>query len=186
MKTAFKEWAVICRALAQGTQIVILRKGGIVEPGGEFRVDHPEFLLFPTYSHQSPEDLIAPARPLLNDIEVDMPEAGEVVFRHFVTVSDAFQIRSFAELLRFRGHHVWADEVVDERFHRWHNALHALIVRVYALPEPVTLPLREDYTGCKSWVELEEDVNTEGAYPVIPDADFSSRIREISARSAAL
>ena len=186
MKAAFKEWAVICRALAQGTQIVILRKGGIVEQGGVFRVDHPEFLLFPTYSHQSPDDLIAPARPLLKDIEADMPEAGEVVFRHFAAVSEAFQIRSFAELLRFRGHHVWADEVVEERFYRWHDSLHALIVRVFALPEPVTLPLREDYTGCKSWVELEEDVNTVGAYPVITDEDFSSRIREISARSSTL
>src|SRR5262249_3675617 len=29
MKTAFKEWAAICRGLGQGRQIVILRKGGI-------------------------------------------------------------------------------------------------------------------------------------------------------------
>jgi len=29
---AFKEWAVICRALAVGKQSLLLRKGGIAEP----------------------------------------------------------------------------------------------------------------------------------------------------------
>ena len=37
---AFKEWAVICRALAQGRQRLILRKGGIEEPGGQFELAH--------------------------------------------------------------------------------------------------------------------------------------------------
>ena len=38
LKDAFKEWAVICRALAEGRQALILRKGGIAEAGGDFRV----------------------------------------------------------------------------------------------------------------------------------------------------
>ena len=49
---AFKEWAVICRALAEGKQALILRKGGIAETGGEFAVEHTRFWLFPTYTHQ--------------------------------------------------------------------------------------------------------------------------------------
>ena len=50
--TAFKEWAVICRALITGRQDIILRKGGIVEPGGSFQLLADEFYLFPTFVHQ--------------------------------------------------------------------------------------------------------------------------------------
>ena len=39
LKHAFKEWAVICKALATGRQLLILRKGGIDEPGGDFGFD---------------------------------------------------------------------------------------------------------------------------------------------------
>src|SRR4026207_2223470 len=53
LQTALKEWATVCGALAAGRQIVLRRKGGIYESGGEFELDHPEFLLFPTYLHQN-------------------------------------------------------------------------------------------------------------------------------------
>ena len=49
---AFKEWDVICRALADGKQALILRKGGIAEEGGVFRPEHTRFWLYPTYLHQ--------------------------------------------------------------------------------------------------------------------------------------
>ncbi len=179
MKTAFKEWAAICRALATGEQIVILRKGGIVEPGGAFRVEHPDFLLFPTFLHQSPDSLIPSARHLLDEALAEMPPAGAVVVRHYARVTDCFQIHSAEELQRFRGHHVWSDAVVEERFHRWQKSVHVLITRVYTLPQPMTVPLRESYSGCKSWVDLEEEVDVAGAQPVIPDDGYARRVREI-------
>ena len=51
-QVALKEWAVTVNALAEGAQILLLRKGGIHEEGKDFRVIHPEFLLYPTYEHQ--------------------------------------------------------------------------------------------------------------------------------------
>ena len=36
-----KEWAITVDALAQGQQILLLRKGGIHESGKDFRVVHP-------------------------------------------------------------------------------------------------------------------------------------------------
>ncbi|MFM7244697.1 MAG: DUF1802 family protein, partial [Planctomycetaceae bacterium] len=92
MRTAFKEWAVICRALATGRQDVILRKGGIVEPGGAFRPDHESFLLLPTFLHQSPESLITEARDLLVGIDADRPAEGRVVFRHMARVQEARRV----------------------------------------------------------------------------------------------
>ena len=153
-QSAFKEWAVICRALAQGRQRVILRKGGIVEPGGQFELTHREFLLMPTFLHQSAESLVPEARDLLVDIDADRPPEGTVVFRHRARVIDAVRIESLDAMARFRGEHVWADHVVEERFHRWRDELHVLTVEVAALPEPLVVPWRESFGGCKSWVDV--------------------------------
>jgi hypothetical protein len=151
---AFKEWAAICRALASGRQDVILRKGGIVEPGGAFRPEHAEFLLLPTFVHQAPESLVPAARDLLADIDADRPPEGTVVLRHGARVREALRIRSLADLTAFRPRHVWSDAVVAERFHRWQDELHVLVVEVAPLPAPLTLPWHDAYGGCKSWVEL--------------------------------
>ena len=56
---ALKEWAVTVESLAEGQQILLLRKGGIHEEGKDFKVIHPEFLLYPTYEHQR-KDLLKP------------------------------------------------------------------------------------------------------------------------------
>src|SRR2546430_4448267 len=52
MPIAFKEWAVTVRALAEGEQLVTLRKGGIREPDRHFEVEHERFFLYPTFDHQ--------------------------------------------------------------------------------------------------------------------------------------
>jgi hypothetical protein len=155
VRTAFKEWAAICRALAAGRQDVILRKGGIVEPGGAFRPEHARFLLLPTFLHQSPESLVPEARDLLEGIDDDRPAEGTVRFTHLAEVVASHRITDRGALDSFRGRHVWAEGVVDERFHRWRDELHVLEVAVAPLPSPVTLPWRDAYGGCRSWVEIE-------------------------------
>ena len=156
MRTAFKEWAAICRALATGRQDVILRKGGIVEDGGEFRPDYASFLLLPTFLHQAPESLIPEARDLLVGIDDDRPAEGTVVFRHAATVREARRVLRLDDLATYRGRHVWSDAVVAERFHRWKDELYVLEVDVRPLPFPVTLPWHESYGGCRSWVDLHD------------------------------
>ena len=156
VRTAFKEWAAICRALASGRQDVILRKGGIVEPGGAFRPEHARFLLLPTFLHQSAESLVPEARDLLVAIDDDRPPESSVVFTHVAVVRAAHRITDRRALDAFRDRHVWAESVVDERFHRWQDELHVLEVTVTPLPSPVVLPWQESYGGCRSWVELDE------------------------------
>src|ERR671922_110486 len=57
MMAALKEWAVVCKALEEGRQILLLRKGGIMEYRQGFEVKHDKFLLFPTFEHQSKESI---------------------------------------------------------------------------------------------------------------------------------
>ena len=64
MPVAFKEWAVTVRALAEGEQLLTLRKGGIREENKHFEIEHDRFFLYPTFDHQR-NDLVrdvAPAR----------------------------------------------------------------------------------------------------------------------------
>ncbi|HYP14576.1 MAG TPA: DUF1802 family protein, partial [Bryobacteraceae bacterium] len=53
MNVALKEWASVVNALELGSQILLLRKGGIAESAsGGFKLRYPEFLFFPTFEHQ--------------------------------------------------------------------------------------------------------------------------------------
>src|SRR5688572_5262360 len=78
LQYAFKEWAVICAALAQGRQSLILRKGGIDEDAGDFRVERPRFWLYPTYTHQQNVGIQDEARPLLAEVIAAQPPAGKL------------------------------------------------------------------------------------------------------------
>src|ERR671913_312022 len=65
---ALKEWAIICKALEDGKQILLLRKGGIMEYRKGFEVKHNEFLLYPTFEHQSLESIKAEYKEKLKEI----------------------------------------------------------------------------------------------------------------------
>lgn len=176
---AFKEWAVVCRALADGRQIVILRKGGIAEGPRGFEVADREFFLFPTYLHQASEGVIPEWRASLS---VGDPTPGRVSISHHATVSSWVRVRSVEKLRALRGLHIWSDSIVEERFHRWADeSVIALMVRVYALPAPVILDSLESYAGCKSWITLAEQVPLEGARAVLSDEEFERRLGEVKA-----
>ena len=180
MKQAFKEWAVICRALATGRQVLIFRKGGIDEVAGAFQLEHRKFLLFPTGFHQSQDQLQPEAKMLLGDALAERPAEGRVTISHCAVVADAIGVDTLSTLCALRGDHIWSDAVVEERFHRWgEEGVCVMIVRVYRLCEPVTIALKEDYAGCKSWVDLDEDIPIDGAVPVVTDEAFANRRVEI-------
>jgi len=88
-------------------------------------------------------------------------------------------VDNLAVLQALRGEHIWSDDVVEERFHRWRDhSVYAMIVRVFQLAAPASLEVREEYTGCKSWVHLDEEVSVENWRPVIGDDEYSRRVQE--------
>ena len=56
------------------------------------------------------------------------------------------------------------------------------VLRVYRLPQPHILPLLKRYGGCRSWVDLAEPLSTAGATPVVSDAAFAERVRQLRDR----
>ena len=179
---AFKEWAVICRALAEGRQSVILRKGGISETGGEFRPELERFLLLPTHFHEQHRTGIKPELlPLLDAVEADRAPAGTLRFTHVADVTAVRKVADLDRLLALDGLHGWTADTVRQRFHYRTPGLFVLTVRVSALPVPVDVPDRPEYAGCKTWVELGDDVSTGGARPVMTDAVFAAYSAKVDA-----
>jgi hypothetical protein len=175
---AFKEWAVVVEALGAGEQILILRKGGIREKRGEFHVDHPAFWMFPTQYHEAEHSVIASKRPALQQLAAATPADG-VEIQFYAVAGPVVQITDAAALGRLQGRHIWAEQVLRQRFEFGREpGIHALVVRVYRLPEPVRLPQSERYGGCKSWVQLERAVAGE-LTPVLGDAEFARQRDEI-------
>ncbi len=179
LQHAFKEWAVICRALAEGRQALILRKGGIAESSGEFQVEHRRFWLFPTYLHQEPAGLQEAAWPLLETVETERPPAGVVRLSHFAEVDGIYRIRALAPALLLSHLHLWSAETVARRFAYRVPELWVLPVRVWRAAAPAELPDTAYYQGCRSWVELERALPTEGATPVLPEDDLRDLHRQL-------
>ena len=181
LSIAFKEWAVICRALAEGRQSLILRKGGIAEEGGTFRPEHSEFLLYPTFFHEHRTGVKPAFLPLLEAAEQEKPEAGTIRFTHFVRVEHVKHITDLDAVLALDSLHAWTPEVVRQRFHYRTPGLFLLSVGVYRLAKPTMRMEHPNYAGCKTWVTLDEPVDTTGAEPVLTNqvADFIQSLPDL-------
>lgn len=177
LRIALKEWASVCKALETGRQMILLRKGGIYEAAGEFELENPQFLLFPTYLHQN----LTMLKPEAHEaFEPAGAEPSEVRISAAAVVSDIVQLKSRAQMNSIDDEHVWTAPLIDMRFnYKPQNPLYMLVVRAYGLHEPVMVANTPAYAGCKSWVPLDQPINTGRAMPVLDDARFELRRRRI-------
>ena len=177
---ALKEWAVTVQALAQGRQVLLLRKGGIHEEGKDFRVVHPEFLLYPTYEHQR-EDLLKPAaQRFLKQLLAETPKTDTITFSHWAQVAEIIEVSEQEKVDDLSGHHIWTDAYAQSRLH-WKPMLplSIMLLRVYQLEEPVTIPWSKEYGGCTSWVETLPHIKLGQMQPALSDQEFRREVYEI-------
>jgi len=177
VRIAFKEWAVVVDALGRGEQILILRKGGISEGRGGFRMEHPEFWLFPTLYHQQAECVVDEARRRFEPLLPALQASTTTSIQYFGRVAEWHRVDDLAAAQRLQGQHIWKDDVIAQRFD-WgpSQAIFAIAVRVYRLPQPLEIPLLAEYGGCKSWIELQPDLAQERATPVLSDHEFNAAL----------
>ena len=161
------------RALGRGEQAMIIRKGGIHRDDRDFRLVHPEFLLFPTYLHQKPELVKPRQRDALRKTQSEDDVGGLVELGYFCQVAERFEIRDEVALDRLSEFHIWTRDYARKRLHwRPKQPLTVAVLRVYELQQPQALPVLDEYSGCKSWVELGQDVPLGAMTPVLGDAEF--------------
>jgi hypothetical protein len=183
INAALKEWAIVCRALGDGRQILLIRKGGIEEMKDGFQVAHRNFWLFPTYVHQKAADLVPAFQAEFEAVQSAQPLSGTVEVQLYATVEDVVRVTDVAGLRRLEGLHILSRDCVVARFHyRNRPGVHVLAVRVYRRPDPYRLQASPWYDGCVSWVQLDEPLATHGCVPVLADADFAARLADLRAR----
>ncbi len=178
-RKVLKEWATAVKAMHQGRQSILLRKGGIAEDRDEFTLENWEFFLYPTYEHQD-QGLIKPL--FVPDLEKTIKSAvgGSVTISSYAVVQDVVDVLNLDTVCALSDYHIWSDEYMEERFH-WRKDVHLqlLLLRVFRLPQPYEIPDLEEYGGCKSWIDLEMELSTEGALPVLSDEEFKRVSYEI-------
>src|SRR5262245_54054908 len=134
LQIALKEWAVVCRALETGRQIILLRKGGILESSTGFQLEHPSFLLFPTYLHQNLNMLKPEAH---GGFQPHSAEPATITLGSFGQVTDIIRVKYRQQMGALDSEHIWTPPLIDMRFnYKPDNPLYLLIVRAYRLAEP--------------------------------------------------
>ena len=179
-QTALKEWAITVRALAQGEQILLLRKGGIHEDGKDFRVIHPEFLLYPTYEHQREDLLKVGHQPALAKLLEATPRSELITFSHWAKAEEIVEVEAQEKVDDLSPYHIWTDEYAQSRL-RWKPMLplSILLLRVYRMEQPVTVPYLKEYGGCTSWVDIIPRIDLGQLEPVLNDTEFRRQVDAI-------
>lgn len=183
---ALKEWSIVCKALEEGKQSILLRKGGILEYRNGFEVSQKIFLLYPTLEHQAGEYVQA---SYLQEFEfqktndVNIKETSNTI-GILAKMEDIQEFDDVSVLSKLEKYHIWNEKYVKMRMkYNPKKPMNALLLRVYKLPESISVDLQPEWVGCKSWIDIElskkygkshEDVNEllEKSKPVIRDEDF--------------
>jgi hypothetical protein len=177
--TALKEWAVAIRALREGRQVLLVRKGGISEETRDFRISAERFLLFPTYEHQR-VDLLQPA--FREDLPATLAEHDPSVIRFdtYGELTDQFEITEPVQVAALAPFYCFSEQYAEERL-RWRprKPLLVMAVRAYRLAAPIELPAGPEFGGCKSWLKLDLDVPEAGRTPALDDATYATQIAAV-------
>lgn len=176
MKVALKEWALVIEALARGEQVFLLRKGGIAEGRRGFELRHRNFLFFPTWEHQHAQSVKPEYGDLLQQLQPRNPES--VAIAHGAEVTDIVPAPSRDRFRQLAPHHVWTESFIDLRYgYRPDLPLFLVVVRAYRLPQVAQIANDRRYAGCRSWVDLSEEVSIEGRRPAVEE-DLFERQRQ--------
>jgi hypothetical protein len=177
---ALKEWAVVQHSLLDQHQIILLRKGGIAEETGDFDLRAQQFLILPGYEHETERrgDIQPCFEQWLREEEDNKPPAGQIRFECACVVHKVVKVEDRQSLISLMPQHIWSKQFIDGRFD-WepYKPVSLLFVRAYSLPAPIVVPYKKEYGGCRSWVTLDEPVNTAGSVPAISsDETFEKRV----------
>lgn len=177
IQLACKEWASVCAALASGRQSLLLRKGGIAEPSGDFQVQSKWFWLYPTYVHQQQTQLRE--TQWLEKGEAFRAHDKKILLFHLAEVVETFQLTKFEILEKLEPFHVLSKECVSSRFAYRTPGLTVMIVRIHKVATPIEIDEAHFYLGCKSWVNLADPLVVNATSTVLSAEDFSSELDEI-------
>jgi hypothetical protein len=175
--TALKEWAVAVKALREGRQVLLVRKGGIREETRHFRINAEHFLLFPTREHQRADLLQPEFRDDLAAVLDEPADPSVVRFDTWGEMTDLWEITEPAQVEALAPFYCFSTGYAEERL-RWkpRHPLLVMAVRAYRLASPLVLPSRPEFGGCKSWLTLDAELPPGGLIAALDDETYAARI----------
>jgi hypothetical protein len=159
--TALKEWKSVIDALGRGEQIVLIRKGGLAD--ASFGVEAERFYLFPTNYH-----------------DAGGAEPSHVPITHWAEVVKTWQIRDAAMLPRLASLTMLDQAAIETRYRfRPDQAINVIAVRAHTLAKPSDIVMKPEYSGCRSWVSLDDEIDLDGSTAALSDTSLQAQIGEI-------
>jgi hypothetical protein len=157
----------------------LLRKGGILEYRKGFEVKHSEFLLYPTFEHQSMNSIKTEYKEKLNEI-VDQNKhiKNEIndddknyginntnIIKLLAKVEDVVEITDKTILSNLNDYHIWSDEYVMMRMnYNRIKPMSILLLRIYKMKDPLIIDIKDQWSGCKSWIDIEKDTDIQNSH----------------------
>ena len=119
-------------------------------------------------------------QPALRKVLEQPRDDGRITFSHWAKTEEVLEISEQEQVNDLEPHYIWTATYAQSKLH-WKPMLplSVLLLRVYNLEHPVTVPYLPEYSGCTSWVEVLSDVNLGRMEPVLDDAAFQRRVETI-------
>jgi hypothetical protein len=161
MIPALKEWAIVCKALEDGRQVLLLRKGGIMEYRQGFDVKHYNFLLYPTFEHQSKESIQVDYADKLDIVSKEQPKSDKK--NQITSYARTVLVKRVTESSLLQGlqkYHIWSDRYVSVRMnYNPKRPMSIILLRVYKLDNPIEVDVKSEWLGCKSWISIDSHLS---------------------------
>ena len=180
-RLALKEWATVLEAMARGEQLILIRKGGLIEPGSGFELMANAFVLYPTFEHQAIRYLRPDYQRYFDDTQQRRAPEGQVRVDLVGVAVSSVQSRDPRVVERLREFHIYNEAFLAQRL-KWQpeQPLVIAVIRAFRLATPQVIPVTPAYAGCKSWVTLDAPIPLDGARPVLDAATFEARTRALA------
>lgn len=180
--TGFKEWQVVCDALASGRQSILLRKGGIHEGRQGFSFAHAAFFLFPTRFHALGDQVREGQVTVLPEWQ----PGDEIRITHHAEALWAVTLTDWPQVEALEPFHIYSQTTVRDRFD-WQGkgmaagSIHLALLRVRELAQPWIFPYTASFGGCRSWIQLPTPPAgwQKAARPVLPDDAFARLLHDL-------
>jgi hypothetical protein len=180
LDVAYKESAVVCQALADGRQSLILQKSD-KNSSWEFGEGPTRFWLWPTYSGESKSGV----KPDVSDLEkkslAAKPPDGTVRLTHIGDVGGIFQVRDEMALMSISALHVWSDDVVRAMFHAGPSGVLVIPIRVFRSAKAYEIPEKAGNVEYDRFTFLDRGVAPTGLQPVLDDEAYRDVIAKLEA-----
>ena len=168
---ALKEWAIAVKAIEQGKQFVLLRKGGILDQG--FNIASDKFLLFPTHEHQHEQYVRDEFKGWFKDI------ANKHTITSAASIAKVYETFDKDKLLRLSKYHIYNEDFIDYRLSIYKDKpVKVIVVRGYMLDEPIIIEDKPEYAGCRSWINISINAKVREE-PIVSNNRFNDILADI-------